>query len=193
MIVRSRTRNVIVNLVIVGLTAATVAAGLDIYHTVRDFAGLRNSSTVAASVPAKPASTKPLKTADYNDGWVDGQADLADMLGATRVPNNTEYAAWLKAHQADASCHLAWDGPVRSVYEVVCLRDGRTLPAGCTNAKVAQSDVEACLALDYRNAQTVKTSDGSVISNPDGTALIAECLSQYSGTELSNCLRQPAL
>jgi|SRR5690242_8549681 hypothetical protein len=186
MIVRSRTRNVLVNTLIVALTAASFVAGLDMYHAIKS---LHHSAPVAATAPAKPA----LKTAGYNDGWIDGQADLADELGASRVPNNTEYAAWLKANQKDASCHLAWDGQVRPVYEVVCVKAGRTLPVGCTSSKVAQADVEACLALDYRNAQTVKNADGSVISSPDGTALIAECLSQYSGQELHNCLNQPVL
>lgn len=191
MIVRSRTRNTIVNLVIAGITIVTIIAGLDMYHVIKNAVDLGGHGSPASTQPV--ASSKPLKTADYNDGWVDGQADLADLLGASRVPNDSEYAAYLKANKADASCHLAWDGKVRPVYEVVCERAGRTLPAGCTSAKVAQSDVEACLALDYRNAQTVKNADGSVISNPDGTTLIQECLDQYAGSELSACLRQPVL
>lgn len=186
MIVRSRTRNVIVNVVIAALSVATFVAGLDIYHTIQDFRGLHHTATVAASAPAKPA----LKTADYNDGWVDGQADLADELGASRVPNDTEYAAWLKANRKDTSCHLAWDGQVRPVYEVVCLRDGKTVPAGCK--AVPQGDLAACFALDYRNASTVKNADGSMTSTPDGTTLIQECVDQYKGVELSSCLRQPA-
>lgn len=133
-----------------------------------------------------------LKTANYNDGWTDGQADIADMLGH-RMPTAGEQRQLIKDRPlAGAKCVLAWDAPVRSTYEIVCPSpaNGRIVPAGCVNVPLA--DQQACVTLDYRNATTTTQPDGTKISTPDGTALIAECVSQYKGVELSSCLRQPA-
>lgn len=97
--------------VIAGLTA-TLALGFAAFATVNV---LDSSQPAAASQPT-------LKTADYNDGWTDGQADLADLLGH-RMPNGTEYQALVDAEaQSGRKCHLEWDGPAVQAYEVICAR-----------------------------------------------------------------------
>jgi len=51
-----------------------------------------------------------------------------------------------------------------------------------------------CIALYLRDAETRTLADGSVISNPPGPALLAECLDTDSEpSELMACLTQPAL
>jgi hypothetical protein len=51
-----------------------------------------------------------------------------------------------------------------------------------------------CIALYLRDAETRTLADGSVITNPPGPALVAECLDTDSEpSELMGCLTQPAL
>lgn len=50
-----------------------------------------------------------------------------------------------------------------------------------------------CIALYLRPEQSRTNSDGSVISNPAGPALVAECDQGLSLSELMFCLTQPSL
>lgn len=128
MVVKGRTRSIIRNAILIGITVVSIVAGLDSYHLVRNLANLNRSTPVSVSVTSKPIPAKTPRTAGYNDGWTDGQTDLVDLLGIPRVPNDTEYAAFVRYHKADSTCHLKWDGAVRPVYVVVCIRNGKTVP-----------------------------------------------------------------
>lgn len=96
----------VVNIVII---LVSVAAGV--------IAGLTVAGNAGSAAPKAPQ----LKTADYNDGWVDGQLDVQDELGH-RLPNATEYATWVAQDKPNGRCHLEWDGPAIQAYEVVCAR-----------------------------------------------------------------------
>lgn len=65
-----------------------------------------------------------------------------------------------------------------------------TTPKACV--KVPASLTTACITLYHRKPETQKNSDGSIISNPAGPALVQECTSQYHDiAELKPCLEQP--
>lgn len=58
--------------------------------------------------------------------------------------------------------------------------------------KAARRDLATCLKLYSRKATTVENPDGSQVSTPAGSVLVAECVKQYRGVELHYCLNQPA-
>lgn len=62
----------------------------------------------------------------------------------------------------------------------------------CEANSIAYADIPACVKLYLRPATTHHQADGTVTSDPAGSALVAECLSQYMGVELHSCLTQPA-
>lgn len=47
-----------------------------------------------------------------------------------------------------------------------------------------------CIGLDVVPGTSHTNADGSKISDPAGPALVRECLSQYTGTELDSCFMQ---
>lgn len=164
------------------VTSATVVATL----ALGIFAGFNVAAH--ASTQTDQVATGSTQVAGYNDGWLDAEANLADELGH-RMPSKVEVQELVTARrQMGTSCHLEWDGPKVNQYEAICAPKINTV---CL--KVSLKDRAACVSLYSRPASTVKNQDGSIISNPAGPALVAECLSQYKGSELSACLRQPAL
>jgi len=103
-----------------------------------------------------------------------------------RAPTKAEAQELVTARQQTGTeCHLEWDGVQADQYEAICQP-----PAAC--ASVNSATKVACVALYGRPAVTTRNADGSVISDPAGPALVAECLSQYQGVELNVCLSQPA-
>lgn len=148
------------------------------------------AATHAASKPAGKPSDHALVAA-FNDGWTDGQRDTADTLGH-RLPNTVEVKELVACRHAGLTgCHLEWDR-VPGAYEAIGRRPHHSpaVPAACKRVRL--SDRAACVALWHRPARTVTNPDGSSYTDPAGPVLVAECLSQYTGTELSACLRQSA-
>jgi len=102
-----------------------------------------------------------------------------------------------KATGRDYTCHLEWDGPAYNGYEAICAKKPRHIGYSkivlgtqhCTVKAVARRDHEACVSLYMRPSHWSK--DRSTYT-PYGFALVFECLSQYRGVELHDCLRQPA-
>lgn len=86
-------------------------------------AGAATTATLLITHRAGHHATAPaLKTADYNDGWLDGQADLADQLGH-RMPSAADERALIAGESRTGShCILTWTGPVTASYAVSCAR-----------------------------------------------------------------------
>lgn len=111
-----------------------------------------------------------------------------------RGPNAQEQAELALAQRNGGVCHLEWDGPAYAGYEAICAAPARrSVPtkAMIACAKVPSQAKKDCVALYRRPARTVKNADGSSYSDPAGPALVQECTSQYSGSELVDCIRQP--
>lgn len=147
----------------------------------------------SATYASMDRGTAPvIKTQDsvgsFNDGWLTGQQDLAQTLGH-RLPTSREMDTLISARATSKlPCHLEWDGGKVASYEAIC---GIPVPAACV--KVILADQQICATLYSRPAEHQVNSDGSSIDNPAGPALVAECTSQYHGTELHSCLTQPHL
>lgn len=109
---------------------------------------------------------------------------LTDARTVTSPPQSAVQQLVAARASSGLSCHLEWDG-AKIGYEVICAP-----PAAC--ARVAAADQGACATLYARPATTRTQADGTVTSDPAGPALVAECTSQYHGTELHYCLTQPA-
>lgn len=126
----------------------------------------------------------------------------AEAASHHRAPDASERQELRDAQRASGSgytCHLEWDGPAYNGYEAICVRRPKApvvtvskaikAAAACSTPAVWRRDVAACVALYLRPAHWSK--DRSTYT-PQGGALVAECLDQYRGVELHDCLRQPA-
>lgn len=107
--VRTRLYNRVVTLIIVTVAAFAGVAATHLWDLAH-----RSSASVASVTPAPQH-----QTAGYNDGWLDGQADVADQLGH-RLPNDHEYALWVAEDKQTGKCHLTWSGSTTQVYRVTC-------------------------------------------------------------------------
>lgn len=119
-----------------------------------------------------------------------------------RAPDASERQELRDAQRASGSgytCHLEWDGPAYNGYEAICVRKPAAptttvqkaikAATACSVPAVWRKDIGACVALYLRPAHWDKRH---TTYTPQGGALVAECLEQYRGVELHDCLRQPA-
>lgn len=180
------------NVIIVLMAIVIVGLLVSLSREMVQVATLRPQVPAATHVTSKPAGelSGHALVAAFNDGWTDSRRDTADTLGH-RLPNAAEIKELVACrHDGLAGCHLEWDR-VPGAYEAIGRRPhySPAVPAACRRVRL--SDRAACVALWHRPARTVTNPDGSSYTDPAGPALVAECLSQYTGTELSACLRQP--
>lgn len=117
-----------------------------------------------------------------------GLITTAAVIGFSRGPisNSPSTANFAQLHRAElampkGNCRLEWNS-TQNDHEVIC--DGNS---------TYDSALRDIRALAARKAISHTNPDGSVISDPNGIALLQECLSDnsLSLSELHSCITQP--